>query len=290
MLNKIKSALQKNPREVLNTEHLSRNKTYALIALAATVVVIVIVALFVPKGAATIPLKVDYIIGEKMVYCDTITSTLESFSTLTMKPLLTVPNNTCIKAQEIVQVISFDGENYLLNRTTMMTLNDEPLSFLSTERINRTGYSTYLLNTGNTNVEITNNSVFSGSYITQLINNQEVNIGDVITVPYPNLNPGIDVTGELTVSFSGIEDLSVPAGTYKVFRIDITGSNIIMRLANSTVDVSNTFDVNNRVYLEYGSLRQIQCSMQKTVHFQSSTVNATTQMTNDLILTQHIKP
>src|ERR1700693_4062002 len=53
-------------------------KLYAAIAVLA--IVIVAVAFFIPQGTATIPLNVNYVIGEKMVYDSTLTMTLDSYS------------------------------------------------------------------------------------------------------------------------------------------------------------------------------------------------------------------
>lgn len=107
-------------------------------------------------------------------------------------------------------------------------------------------------------------SVTSNSYLAQLLNKPEVKVGDTITVPYPTVT-GIETTGDLTITFQGIEDLTVPAGTYRVFRIDLTGNDITMRLAtNPSINMASTININYQVYLEYGTLRQIKSTMQET--------------------------
>ena len=85
------------------------------------------------------------------------------------------------------------------------------------------------------------------------------------------------------MNFSGVEDLTVPAGTYKVFRIDITSNNLKMTL-NPSTDTSGiaalssltmNLDLNYQVYLEYGTMRQIKSTMQETAIYQSSLLNMT---------------
>ena len=47
------------------------------IAIAVVAIVIIAVAFFIPQGGATIPLNVDYVVGEKMVYDTTMTMTIQ---------------------------------------------------------------------------------------------------------------------------------------------------------------------------------------------------------------------
>ena len=205
-------------------------KLYAAIAVIA--IVIIAVAFFIPQGTtATIPLNVDYVVGEKMVYDSTMTMTLDSYSLGSAFNLPTQsPNNTTLNSQQTIEVTGFDGENYLLNHTTTMTLLGKPFSFSMTEKMNKTGYSTYLLNVGNTQTEVPNTSPTGNSYLAQLLSKPEAKVGETISVPYPSTGSSIQTSGDLTIKFNGVEDLTVPAGTYKVFRIDIASNNLKMNL------------------------------------------------------------
>ena len=272
-------------------------KLYALIAVIA--IVIIASAFFIPQGGATIPLNVDYVVGEKMVYDSTMTMTLGSYSLGSALNLPTqTPSNITMDSQQTIEVVGFDGENYLLNHTITMTLLDKPISVSMMEKMNKTGYSTYLLNLGDTQTEIPSTSLASDSYLAQLLNKPEVKVGDSISIPYPSASSSIQTSGDLTIKFNGIEDLTVPAGTYKVFRIDITSNNLKMTLNPSETgssliqlnDLSMNLNLNYQIYLEYGTLRQIKSTMQETSSFQSSILNMTSTITSDMTLTQHIKP
>jgi hypothetical protein len=109
----------------------------------------------------------------------------------------------------------------------------------------------------------------------------------------------MQVTGDLTVTFGNIEDLTTPAGTYRVFKIDMTSNNIQITLTTpptaspslyTSTDITMNCDMNYQVYLEYGTLRQIQADMQQTVICQSSLMNYTSTTTTEMTLNQHIKP
>ena len=119
-----------------------------------------------------------------MVYDSTITMSLDLGTTLNLS--LNTSNSTNISSQQTIEVMSFDGENYLLNHTTTMTVLGKPISFSMTEKMNKTGYSTYLLNVGSTQTEIPQQAFTSDSYLAQLLNKPEVKVGDTISVPYPS--------------------------------------------------------------------------------------------------------
>jgi hypothetical protein len=195
--------------------------------------------------------------------------------------------------------MSFDGENYLLNHTTTMTALGRPFSYSMTEKMNKTGYSTYLLNMGGTETEVSPTSITSDSYLAQLLSRPEVKVGDSINVPYPSLpSSSIQTTGDLTIKFNDVQDLTVAAGTYKVFRIDITSNNLKMTMnlpqTNSSIalptSMSMNLDLNFQIYLEYGTMRQIESTMQESTSYDSSIINFGITMSMDTTLTQHIKP
>lgn len=267
-------------------------KAFALIAVLA--VIIILAALFVPQGAATIPLSVDYQVGEKMIYDTTMTASMQMGNSSLSGLLGSSTNNTNIDAQEIIEVLSFDGENYVLNHTTTMNLLNKPISISITQKMNKTGYSTFMLNNLGSTQEIPNNSISGGSYLSQLLSRPEVKVGDTITVPYPTYPTisGLETTGDLTITFHNIEELTTPAGTYRVFRIDMKSNNLTMKLTSNSIagNMASEIDLNYQIYLEYGTLRQIKATMQQSTAIQSSILNSTMQLTMDMVLTEHIKP
>lgn len=272
-------------------------KLYITIGVIVALVTVAL-ALLIPQGGAAIPLTVDYSVGEKMVYDSAITMTIGS-SNSGFSPSLgsTEPKTINISSQQTIEVMSFDGENYLLNHTTSMNALGRPISISMTEKMNKTGYSTYLLDLGSIQQEIPSNGPTSNTFLAQLLSKPEVKVGDKITVPFPSSNQYLQTTGNLTMKFSGIEDLTVPAGTYRVFKIDITSSNLKIILnpsaANSSTvstDISLNLNLSYQIYLEYGTLRQIKASMQESGSYQSSILNMTANTAMDITLIHHIKP
>jgi hypothetical protein len=201
-----------------------------------------------------------------------------------------------VSARQTVAVIAFDGEYYTLNQTTTMMLFDKPLRVSMLQRMNKTGCSTYLFNVGGTEHEIPDTSFDSNSYLTQLLSRSEVKVGDSINVPFPSAVSSMGMAGGLTMTFRGIEDITVPAGTNKVFRIDITSHGLSMSYNPSmttmgmNLTAKTDIDLNYHIYMEYGTLRQIKSTMQEAVSLQSSTMNYMMSLSTGMTLNEHVKP
>ena len=102
----------------------------------------------------------------------------------------------------------------------------------------------------------------------------------------------LQITGHLILTFKGIQDLTVPAGTYKVFRVDLTSNNLSLtiNLSFPHENITTSLTMNYQMYIEYNTMRQIESSMQQTAEFQSTQLNYTMSTTNDMTLYQDINP
>ena len=295
--------------EILNVQ--PEKKKFSTKKILLTLITIVAIAaiiatLMIPQGAATLPLEVNYTVGEKMVYESTMAMSYQfdnSSVPTTNGP--TSPNqilpNSSIAMTQTIEVIGFDGEYYTLNHTLSMNSGIKPVSFSLIEKMNKTGYSAYLLDLGTTQQELpASNGITSNSYLTQLLSKPEVKVGDTVKVPFPNIgNSTIGLTGDLTMTFKGLQDLTVPAGTYKVFRIDLSCNNLKMNyqspLSNFTnivqFEINMNADINYQIYIEYGTMRQIKSSVQETITIgTAATTGYSISMNTDMTLIEHIKP
>ena len=269
-------------------------KLYLIVA-AVAIVVIVVGALLIPQGAASIPLSVNFNVGETMVYHTNETISIKAGNT-------SLPGNEgfsqtplSFPGQETMQVIGFDGEFYTINNTVTLTEANIPFNFSTIEKMDKTGYSVSFVNIGNTSQEIPNSPVGS-QYLAQLLSKPVVKVGDSVTDPYPtlpgNLSSSLQITGDLILTFKGIQDLTVPAGTYKVFRVDLTSNNLSLtiNLSFPHENITTSLTMNYQMYIEYNTMRQIESSMQQTAEFQSTQLNYTMSTTNDMTLYQDINP
>jgi hypothetical protein len=276
--------------------HFSKGILISVVALAA--IAIVAATLLIPQGAATIPLNANFNVGEKMVYNTTESIGLK-IANFTLPDL--IPSNATMSGQETIQVLSFDGQTYTLNRTTTQTEGNKSYSFSTTETMNKTGYYSALILSGNSSEEVSDLGFIGDQYLAQLLNQPVVKVGDTVTVPYPSppssLSSIIQTTGDLTLTFKGFQDLTVPAGTFKVFRVDLTSNDLSSSIRLTVPIIVNgtsatpkpivmNMDINYQVYVEYNTMRQIESTMQETVTWNDETLSQTLNMT----LNQDINP
>ncbi len=270
-------------------------KLYVVIA-AVVAIAIIAVALMIPQGAASIPLNANYNVGEKMVY--DITATV-NYDLGQLSELL--PSNVTVGGQQTIEVLGFDGQSYTLNHTATMIVNNTPFSYSIIETMAKTGYSAYLLNMEGASQGISTSDVPENSYLAKLLSKSEVKVGDSISIPYPDNGSMMGVTGGLTLTFKGIEDLKVPAGTFKVFRVDLTSDNLQMDLSqlaenlggSSIVSGITKIDINYQIYIEYGTMRLVQSTVQEGISIQATALqdaNYSMDITMDMALNQDIQP
>jgi hypothetical protein len=273
-------------------------KLYAVIG-AIVAISIIAAALLIPQGAATIPLEVNYIVGEKMVYNTNLAMTYQLSNTTISSSLAgNLLNNTKLNFTSTIEVIGFDGEYYTLNNTQALTITNKASSYSYLQKMNKTGYSTFVFNFGSQQVSTNISTAISNPYLTELLNRSEVKVGDTWQVPFPNSvgnNSSIGISGSIIMTFKGFEDLTVPAGTYRVFRVDMTSQDLAMHLKSpQSISTFNTdtvaMNINGQMYMEYGTLRQIKSTMQESVVVQSAMMNYTTGLSMEMTLVQHIKP
>ncbi len=272
------------------------NRKRLFIAIAAVLAIgIVVGALLIPRGQSAIPLNVEYVVGERMVYGTSITANIPSLPF----GLLGLSNNSLtVTGGQTVDVVAFDGQYYTLNHTVNMKLADYPATAVSViEKMNKTGYSTYIFEFGSSTIGVSSTNGGFGGYLAQLLNNPEVRSGDSMTVPFPAALEKVGVEGSIKLTFSGVQDLTVPAGTFKVFRIDMTSSGMHFDTGaltnNSSTDASQmgiTANLQSQTYIEYGTMRQIKSVMQEDITLESALMNFTINASMETILEQDLRP
>lgn len=212
----------------------SRKRIYTFLGIVAVVAVastLIFVFLTVPNVGATIPLEYNYTPGESLTYNATITGNSLTPETVTVS----------------MDIISFDGENYTLNETM-------PLDSF-TENVNKTGAS--LPNVWQ--------AVYCrpfGSFFPK----DEARVGETWQVPMSSGDSTYYVfNGTITYKFGDIQDITVPAGTYKVFKADVSGSNLTMVVKLSTGKIYENMTITSQIYMEYGTCCLIESETQENM-------------------------
>ncbi len=278
------------------------------IVLAVVVAVaIILIALVATPGVSAIPLNVDFVVGEKMVYTTDMSLSMNlGNSSLFNIGSVSSNNSLSISGKKTVEVMGFDGQLYTLNSTSTMESSGKSVSYSVIEKMNKTGYTTAIINLGSASMEMSSGSGLANyECLTQLLSQPQVKVGDSVIVPYPalssNLSSNVQVSGDLVLTFKGFQDLTVPAGTFKVFEVDLTSRNLSLTVQIPSNSQNGTFsimpssmtmgiDLNYKMYFEYNTMREIQSEMQATLSLQTSIINYSMTLGMDMILNQDIKP
>lgn len=266
----------------------SRRKLYALTA-AIAVLVIVLAALLIPQSfGSQIQLSLNYKVGERLVYDTTSTVTGQQTG------IGVAASPQTLNTTETIQVLSFNGENYTVNETVGATSLTPQISLPL--NISKASYYNNFICPGGPIIfyNITSNPTLA-SYAAKT----QVNVGDVWQIPVNTGNASLGLTGEVTLRFTGIQDLTVPAGTYKTFKVDISSSNLTMHYNPAYMSSIHlafsgnyTLQMTGTTYLEQGTCKLIKADLtqQGTITQENAGNAASTTITSTIhtekILTQ----
>jgi hypothetical protein len=262
-------------------------------AVLAGVIVIVVLALsfFIPPGAATIPLNVSYALGEKMVY-----NISETESNLGNASYPSALNPITFNSTETENVIGFNGETYSINTTQSLG----PFSISYLEQVNSTGYTDIYLQPSSNETS----SVSNVNPVLVFLAMPSVHVGETKVISLDSNSSASSTTGSMTLTFVDIQSITVPAGTYKVFRVDsscntvtnatsIPISNVHPAEAPSVskpVWLAMSLSANGTSYVEYDTGHLIECNVDMVTQSQFSNesinIKGNTQLIEDVIPNQ----
>ena len=260
----------------------SRKRIYAvlgIVAVAAVTLALVFAFLIPPNVEATIPLIYNYTPGEEMTYNLTGTTTN------------TTGQNTSLTETMSMDILSFDGENYTINQTMTLSIpGGSPMSFSVTQKINKTGYVTNLNGTAEIQQAYSSFPGFGSSSWQK----DEAKVGETWQIPLSLDNITYAVfNGNLTLKFGDIQDITVAAGVYRVFRIDVSGSNLSMAISTpppANASIFENFTISGQTYLEYGTCRLVTSDFQESISMLQGTQISAQNITMHMELVKHIRP
>ncbi len=237
-------------------------KLYITIAaIAAIAVILVASVLLIPQGTAdVISLGVQYSAGEKLTYDVT-----NSMSTQTGNSSSNVSSQSTLT----VDVVSFDGQTYTLNYTSVTSEGGYSMTSSQVIAVKSSEMVTVLalLPVGLQLTDLALNSTSTSPVMSAAFDQSQAKVGDTWQVPLNTEASSSVPPTNLTVTFKDIQSLTVPAGTYKVFRIDFSATQ------NSTPLSDESLNLSGQSYLEYGTCKQIQSNLQVTIPFNVGTAS-----------------
>ena len=90
-------------------------------------------------------------------------------------------------------------------------------------------------------------------------------------VPLNMANATFSMSGTMNCKVDSVENVTVPAGTYKAFKLEISTSDL--QASSQGVDVS--MNVNGQVHMEYGTCQLVDLNMQATESFSGTSMSLT---------------
>lgn len=234
-------------------------KLYASIA-GLVVVFVVLAALFIPQSAgSTLELRLNYKVGDHMVYETTNTVTNQIANTSLSLPGIT--NNQSFISTITVDVISSNDDNYVVNETlgAVSNLFSHSLPPLTLNVSKSSFYNNFMAPGGPLIFyNVTNPTILS--YLAQ----PSVKVGDVWDIPVNTGNASLGLTGQVTLTFAAIQELTVPAGTFRTIRIEVTSGVLSLNSDDSSIikiPDGMTLQLNGTSYIEQGTCRLIKADL-----------------------------
>jgi hypothetical protein len=118
-----------------------------------------------------------------------------------------------------------------------------------------------------------------------------VRTGDVWTLPLDCANASLGLTGTVTVAFAGIEEVTVPAGTYRAIRIEIASSLLTVNPNSHTpYQKGMTLQFNATTYLEQSTCRLIKTELSQETHLSALGTENVAMVHIEETLIQYTKP
>lgn len=269
----------------------SRKRLYAICG--AIAIIAIVSALLVPQAlGSAIALSLNYTVGEKMTYLTTNVATNQMSNTSIN--VQTSPQSQTYNSTSTYEVLSSDDGNYRIKLTITAELNGKSVSIPVTTNITaKTQYYDNLLPAGSPAFFF---NISGNPALEACLSKSEVKAGETWQLPVSTGNASFGLTGEITLKFSDIQEITVPAGTYKVFMVELSSNNLKMHISPdndlisaSTLD-NSILQLNGRTYLEVGTCRLIKSELTQQTTMQQPGISGTTTIYSEKTLTEHIRP
>lgn len=254
----------------------SRKRWYFLVGSITLIAVAFASWSMLPGEAEAIALGLSYTEGEEMTY--EIEMAMEMMGT-----------NLSYAMTYTVEVLDVEDGTYTM-RTTFGLMEQ---TFSITTRINQTGHTVEFLDAPPEFEQ-------SLSYVSFMPGNgfyfpgEKARVGDSWQIPVDMRTEQFNLTGTIDNKITETGEITVQAGTYEVFKLEITSD---LRMAsqppqytNVTEPIGLNMTMEGYEYFEKGTCRVIEAKIEMTMDMSIMGMTMSVPMTLDLELTGHISP
>jgi hypothetical protein len=264
----------------------SRRKLYLFVVIVLIAALSGSVLLYSFRPVEAIALALQYEVGEKMTYEMDMTVGMmgvEASATMSYS----------------IEVLDKEGDIYTVRMTMeLLGQGQTGTSYSMTMKITESGELVELVDAPE---EVQQAIQQSMSYFSFMPGNgfyfplSEARVGDSWPIPINVSTEMFDFTGTMQCAITETRALTVPAGTYDVFKLEITSSDLDFALnpeyeqeLNQSMDMQMT--MNGYEYIERGTCRMIQANFDTTMSMAIMNVTATMDLSMNMQLTEHIRP
>jgi hypothetical protein len=264
-------------------------KLYASI-IGFVVILVILAALFIPQSSGSpMDLSLNYAVGEHMVYDSTNIVTNQMVNASLSLPGIT--NTQSYNSTLTLDIIGSSTDNYKVNETiaTSPDLFSHPLPPL-TLNVSKASYFNNFMAPGGPLIFYNSSS---NPTISAYLAQPTVKVGDVWKIPVNTGNASLGLTGEVTLTFAGLQDVTVPAGTYKTMRIEVTSNTLSLHSdGSSIIKIPNgmTLQLNGTSYIEQGTCRLIKADLTQLTTTNSPGIGSTSTLYTEKTLVEYTHP
>ena len=228
-------------------------KLYVTVAAIITIAVVITSIFLVPSSEAEIiSLDAHYVPGEKLTYDITISSSRQIGNSST---------NFSTQSTLTVEFVSINEDTYTLEYTTTSSMADNSTTtsyLMDVKEADMVNLLTLLPVAFQQYPEYAEYANSSSPIETAFFNQSKAKVGDTWRIP-ATCTVTATPDAEIIVKFAAIQNLAVKAGNFKVFKIEFTRTSAQQSQSQS----DNLYvDVSGESYLEIGSCKQVQSTVQ----------------------------
>ena len=239
--------------------------------------------------ALRLELSLNYKVGEHMVYDTTNIVTNQMVNTSLTLPGIT--NTQSYNSTLTLDIIGSNADNYIVNETIVALPNlfSHPLPPLTLNVSKASYYNNFMAPGGPLIFYNSSSNPTISAYLAQ----PTVKVGDVWKIPVNTGNASLGLTGEVKFTFAGLQDVTVPAGTFQTMRIEVT-SNVLSLHSDSSsiikIPDGMTLQLNGTSYIEQGTCRLIKADLTQLTTTNSPGIGSTSTMYTEKTLVEFTKP
>jgi hypothetical protein len=238
---------------------------------------------------STMNLTLTYKVGEHMGY--NITTVATNFAVNTSIPIGGMSNSQIYNSTVGLDVLGFNGENYAIKEAFSFYPNflSQPLPVITINTSKYSFYNSFMAPGGPFVFYNTSSNPTISAYLAQ----PSVKVGDVWKIPVNTGNISLGLTGELTLKFADIQNIKVPAGTFRTMRIEVTSNTLSLHSdGTSLINIPNgmTLQLNGTSYIEQSSCLLIKANLTQLSNANSMGMHTNSTMYTEKTLVEYTKP